>query len=113
MPAVRLVPITDDAEFPYAEAKRRLGQDADLTPKDFGPMIEAGRRMRWTEAMIRANEDLARRGHCFDFVLRVEPFLRGSLFEDNVFFSITDDEGAAMAYIKRLAKELGVRVYRH
>jgi hypothetical protein len=113
MPAVRLVPITDDAEFPYAEAKRRLEEDAKLIPKDFGPMIEAGRRMRWTEEMIRGNEDLARRGNCFDFVMRVEPFLSGALFENNVFFSITGDEHAALTYIRRLAKELGVCVYKH
>ena len=113
MPAVRLIPKTDDASFPYDAAKRLLAQDADLTPKDFGPMIEAGRRMRWTEAMIRANEELARRGKCFDFQMRVEPSLSGSLFEDNVFFSVTGDEKAALAYIRRLAKELGVRVFKH
>jgi hypothetical protein len=113
MPAVRLIPKTDDAPFPYDAAKRRLAQDADLTPKDFAPMIETGRRMRWTEAMIRANEELARRSKCFDFQMRAEPNLSGSLFEDNVFFSVTGDEKAAMAYIKRLTKELGVRVFKH
>lgn len=113
MSAVRLVPISDDADFPYAEAKRCLERDAELTPKDFGPMIEAGRKMRWTDEMIRTNEELAHRGNCFDFVLRAEPFLSGSLFENNVFFSITGDERVALAYIKRLADELSVRVSRH
>lgn len=112
MPAVRLVPIGDD-EFPYAEAKSRLEQDVTLTPKDFGPMIAAGRRMGWTAEMIRANEELARRGNCFDFVMGGEPSIRGSLYEDNVFFSITGDDNAALSYIQRLAEELGVRVHRH
>jgi hypothetical protein len=76
-------------------------------------MIAAGRRMRWPEEMIRANEELAKRGKCFDFQIRVESFLRGSLFEDNIFFHITGEERAAMAYIERLAKALGVRVHRH
>jgi hypothetical protein len=113
MPAVRLIPKTDDAAFPYDEAKQRLEQDADLMPKDFGPMIEAGRRMGWTQAMIRANEELALYGKCFDFQMRVAPNLTGTLFEDNIFFSITGQERAALAYIRRLAKELGVRVFKH
>jgi hypothetical protein len=113
MPTVRLVPITDEADFPYEEAKRLLERDADLTPKDFGPLVAAGRRMHWTEAMLRANEELAERGNCYDFRLRAEPLLAGSLFEDNVFFSITGDERAALAYIRGLARVLGVRVYRH
>jgi hypothetical protein len=113
MPAVRLIPITDDATFPYSDVKRRLEQDADLIPKDFRPMIEAGRRMGWTAAMIRANEELADRGKCFDFTLRAEPYLSGSLFENNVFFHITGDEQEALEYIITLAEELGVRVYQH
>lgn len=113
MPAVRLVPIDDKADFPYVAAKQLLERDADLTPKDFGPLLAAGRRMHWTPAMIRANEELAERGNCYDFRLRDEPFLGGSLFENNVFFSITGDERAAMAYIRGLARELGVRVYVH
>jgi hypothetical protein len=113
MPAVRLVPITDDAPFPYEEAKRLLEEDSDLTPTDFAPMIAAGRRMRWPEEMIRANEELAKRGKCFDFEMRVEPILRGSLFEDNIFLHIAGEERAAMAYIERLARELGLRVHQH
>jgi hypothetical protein len=69
--------------------------------------------MGWTGAMIRANEGLAERGNCFDFQMRVEPYLSGTLYEDNVFFSVTGDEGTAMRYIGRLADELGVRVFRH
>jgi hypothetical protein len=98
---------------PIAEAKRRLEQAADLTPKDFGPMIEAGRRMRWTSAMIRANEELSARGNCYDYTLSTEPYLTGSLFEDNIYFSLAGDERMALKYIERLARELGVRVYRH
>ncbi len=113
MPAVRLVPKGDRAAFPYDEAKQRLEEDANLTPKDFGPMIDAGRRMGWTEVMIRAHEELAQRGKCFDFQMRVAPHLRGSLFEDNVFFSITEEEATALAYITRLANKLGVRVFKH
>ena len=113
MPAVRLVPLTDNATFPYTEARLRLEQDAELTAKDFGAMIQAGRRMGWTGDMIRANEELAARRNCYDFALTVEPHLRGSLFEDNIFFSVTGDERAALEYIERLARELGLRVYRH
>jgi hypothetical protein len=113
MPAMRLVAITDDAGFPYAEAKRRLAQDADLTPADLTPMIAAGRRMGWTGELIRANEELARRGNCFDFALQVAPYLTGTLYEDNVFFRMTGDESAEVAYVEKLAEELGAAVYRH
>ena len=113
MPAIRIVPPTDDAPFPYQAAKELLAQDADLTPADLQAMIAAGKRMGWTEEMIMANEELAQRGHCFDFVLRIEPFLRGTLYENNIFFSITGDEMAAQRYIKALAGKLGARVYKH
>ncbi len=43
-----IVPISDDADFPYAEAKRCLERDAELTPKDFGPIDRGWPQMRWT-----------------------------------------------------------------
>ena len=113
MAAIRIAPTKDDASFPYQAAKEFLAQDADLTPADLEAMIAAGKRMGWTEDMIRANEELARRGLCFDFVLRIEPFLRGTLYENNILFSITGDEKAAQRYIKALAKKLGGRVHKH
>jgi hypothetical protein len=111
--AIRIVPEDDDAEFPYAEARRRLEIDAELMPKDFAPMIEAGKRMGWSPAMVRANEELAERGKSFDFIMKVEPFLQGTLYEDNIYFIVDDDEKAAKKYIRALARELGAAVYTH
>ena len=114
---IRLIPKTDDAAFPYEEAMRLLQANAGINfkPKDFAPMIAAGTRLGWTVEMIRANEELARRGNCFEFASEKAPFLRGSLFEDNVFFSFSGakHEHACVPEIERLAKLLDVRVLRH
>jgi hypothetical protein len=110
--AVQIIPIDANADFPYAAALLRLQKDADVIPKDFGPLIAAARKTGWPEDMIEANEELARRGRCYDFTLKSEPFLTGSLFEDGLEFRITGDKEAAMAYIKQLAVELGTLVFR-
>lgn len=117
MPAYRLIPKQDDAEFPYDSALSLiLGlSDADVRPKDFGPLIAAGRRMRWTEQMIRSHEDMAKRGKCFDFYWTAEDDTKisGTLFENNIFFSAIDDELATLDVLKRWANQLDVRVFKH
>ncbi len=113
MSATRLIPITDDAPFPYEAVKRRLTADAVLTPKDFAEMITIGKRIGWTEEMIRENQRLADAGNCFSFTVQGLPRLRGTLFENNVFFANSDTEGPAFAYIEGLAAELNLRVFRH
>lgn len=113
MPAIRIVPVDDDDDFPYEEALRLLEQDADLEPADLTEMIEAGRRMGWSQEMIVANEALAAGGKCFSFTLRKPPHLSGTLYEDNIFFSINGNERDAKTYIRSLAKLLGAAVYEH
>jgi len=114
--AARLIPKTDESEFPYEEVRRRLFENPStrVRPFDFGPMIEAGKRMGWTEEMIRTNEELSHRGRCFAFEMTQEPFLRGTLYEDNVFFSFSgaEHERASMHAIEGLAREFDVRVLR-
>lgn len=115
--ALRLIPKTDDGPFPYEMARQLLLNLEGLvfTPKDFGPMLAAGRRMGWPDELIRANEDLARKGRCFDFAMTKAPFLRGSLFEDNVFFSFSSrgHRDGCMPEIERLASTLDVRIHHH
>ena len=81
--------------------------------KDFTSMLAAGRRMGWSEAMLRANEELAARGKCFDFSQGAPPGLKGSLFEDNIFFSFVSAQHleASLPVIQRLADALNARVH--
>jgi hypothetical protein len=115
MPAVRLIPKTDDAEFPYdaALAMLRALPGVELRPKDFVSLLEAGSRCGWTEEMLQVHEEMARRGRCFDFAWNGPPTLRGSLFEDNVFISVVDDEPATLRLVAAWARKLDVRVFQH
>ena len=114
MSAIRIVPRDDDSAFPYERALgelRTLG--VALVPKDFTAMLNAGRRMGWSEAMIRANEELAERGKCYDFQQTGPPHLRGSLFENNIYFSFESGEHqeACLPLIHTLAETLGAQIW--
>ncbi|MGE3808504.1 MAG: hypothetical protein AB7K24_27890 [Gemmataceae bacterium] len=89
--------------------------DAVVEPKDFGPLIAAGRRMRWTPHMIQSHEEMAARGKCFDFRWKTvdETEICGTLYEDNIFFSVVDDELATVDTIKCWGEQLDVRVFKH
>jgi hypothetical protein len=115
MSGVRLIPKTDESEFPYQEAKQILlfsFQDLSFQSTDFAPMIVAGKRIGWTEEMLIAHEALAERGNCFDFRLQISPYLNGTLYEDNIFFRFVDSEHEreCMPLIPELATRLEVRV---
>ena len=115
MPAIRLIPKTDDAEFPYDAALALIQRlpGVVLRPADLAPMIAAGKRMGWPEAMVRANEALAARGKCWAFSWSGPPALTGTLYEDNVFLSVVDDEMATLKLIRSWATELNGRVFQH
>ena len=115
MAAIRLIPKTDESEFPYDAALKLIQSlpDVMLRPQDFTQMIATGKRIGWPEVMIRSHEEMAARGKCFQFRWDGYPALSGSLFEDNVFFSIIDDEQATLEFINAWATKLDVRVFRH
>jgi hypothetical protein len=115
MPAIRLIPKTDESDFPYDAALELIRQlpHVDLRPKDFAPLLEAGRRMRWTDKMIRSHEEMAARGKCYEFRWAGPPALLGTLFEDNVFFNVIGDEQATLRFIQAWADKLDVRVFQH
>ena len=115
MPALRLIPKTDDDPFPYDDALQLLRDlpEAELVAKDFGPLIEAGKRMGWTAKMIRSHEKLAAGGRCYDFAWTGPPAMRGTLFENNLFISVVDDEEATWALAQAWARQLDVDVLAH
>lgn len=116
MSAARLIPKTDESPFPYDDALRLLildNSEMNFCKKDFGPLIEAGRRFHWTEETLRINEEMAARGKCYDFDLAIPPFVRGTLYEDNVFITIGvygEYEKDAADLVKQWAKQLDVRL---
>jgi hypothetical protein len=115
MSGVRLIPKTDESEFPYQKAKQILLfslKDMSFQSTDFAPMIVAGERIGWTEEMITAHQALAEGGNCFDFRLQINPYLSGTLYEDNIFFRFVDSEQEreCMPLIQELATRLDVRV---
>jgi hypothetical protein len=113
MAAIRLIPKTDDGEFPRHAARELIEAlpGAALFAPDFAAMIAAGRRMGWPAAMIRANEELASRGNCISFEWAGPPKISGTLYENNVFFGVVDDYWATLRFIEHWAERLGVRVH--
>ena len=114
MSVIRIVPRDDDSPFPYQRAHEELRTlGVTLAPKDFTAMLNAGRRIGWSEAMIRANEELAERGNCYDFYQTATPRLRGSLFENNIYFSFESGEHqeACLPLIRTLADSLGAAIW--
>lgn len=119
MAACRLIPKTDEARFPYDEAMRLLlFEDSSMTfrPKDFGLLISAGRdHAHWSAETVRLHEQMAERGRCFDFRSECPPFLEGTFYEDNIFFSFHsfDHEKACFPAIEALRQKLDVRILRY
>ena len=116
MTAIRLVSKTDDAEFPYSEAKHLLfivNTDAQFEPVDFDAMIAAGCRVGWSDALIQSHRALAKRGNCFSFRIHHPPYLQGILYEDNLFFSFTDSEHQLRCEpeIVKLSQLLGLELF--
>lgn len=82
---------------------------------DFPAMIAAGTRLGWPKGMIDSHWAMKERGRCFSFEQGAYPHLRGTMYEDNVFFTYIDGghEAAARPEIERLAKLLQVRILEH
>src|SRR5689334_10540510 len=116
MSAIRMIPATDDGPFPYDQALKLLSTCPGLMmkSKNFAPLIAAGKRMGWSQEMIEEHERMEQGGLCFDFAQQQTPFLQGSLFEDNIYFRLTDyeHEKKCESLIVRIVAELGARVYR-
>ena len=111
--SVRLIPITDDAEFPYdsAAAMLRSMDNMLIEDVDFPSMIEAGKRFGWPQALIDSHWAMMERGNCFHFHQDCPPELHGDMYEDNIWLTFFDaeHEEACMPVIDEMAKTLGVR----
>jgi hypothetical protein len=110
----RLVAKTEAAPFPYQAVKSALLAlpAMEVGPVDFGRMIELGKRLGWSQEMIEGHESLRAGGQCFTFRQNQPPWLRGTFYEDNVFFEYADEkqEAAMRPLISQLARSLEVRV---
>jgi hypothetical protein len=119
MAASRLIPKTEEAAFPYDQAMRLLFfEDSSMMfrPKDFGPLIAAGRQHgHWSVETIRDHEHMAEQGRCFEFRSERPPYLEGTLFEDNIWFSFhsLDHQKACLPVIESLRQKLDVRIFHH
>jgi hypothetical protein len=113
--ALRLIPGTDDGDFPYEQAKGLLHSldEFEIGEVDFPAMIEKGKQIGWTQEMIDANWGLMKRGKCFSFIQHATPFLQGTMYEDNILFSFSsrEHEDGCRRVINDFAKRLGVRVW--
>lgn len=114
MSGTRLVPKTEAAAFPYHEAKRALlaMPAIEVGPVDFTRMIEVGKRIGWSQELLDGHEALRAGGRCFTFRQNQPPWLRGTVYEDNVFFEYDDErqEAQVRPVITELARALDVRV---
>lgn len=117
MKAIRIIPSTDDGNFPYEAVRHILLQLEGLETGevDFPAMIESGMRMGWSKEMVEANWDLMKRGKCFTFHQGEELYLQGTMYEDNVYFVLSEPkhEDSARNQIARIAESLKLRVFEH
>ena len=100
--------------FPYEAVKAALLElpKMELSPVDFGRMIEAGKRLGWSKELLDGHEALRAGGRCFDFRQNEPPWLRGRLSEDNVFFEYADEKEEAVVrpVFSELARRLGLKL---
>ena len=110
---IRLIPATDESAFPHDVAASML-RDMDgmtISDVDFPAMIEAGKRFGWPQKMIDSHWGMMERGNCFQFDQNSEPFLQGTMYEDNIFFAFQGraHQKSCEAVIDSMAQILGVR----
>ncbi len=117
MGATRWIPDPEDSEFPSDAARIWLEERGGMsfTPVDFEALLARGRSVGWTGAMLAEHERMAERGRCFDFVQDEAPFLRGTLWEDNVYFLYldADHEAGCRSLIVEGGRVLEVGLYEH
>jgi hypothetical protein len=113
MSGTRLVPTSEAAAFPYQAAKAALLAlpAIEVGPVDFERMIEVGKRIGWSQEMLDGHEALRVGGRCFTFRQNEPPWLRGTFYDDNVFFEYADEtqEAAMRPLIAELARALGLK----
>ncbi len=100
--------------FPYEAVKAALLEVPKLEASllDLQRMIETGKRLGWSKEQLEGHEVLRARGRCLTFRQNQPPWLRGTLWEDNVFFEYADEkeEAAVRPVISELAARLGLSV---
>jgi hypothetical protein len=110
----RLVAKSEAVPFPYEAARAALLAlpAMEIGVVDFQRMIEVGKRIGWSQELIDGHEALRAGGRCFTFRQNQPPWLRGTAYEDNVFFEYADEqqEAAVRPVISDLARTLDVRV---
>ncbi len=115
MPATRLIPATDDAEFPYEELLAHIWTLDGVAIKhaDLSEMIAAGKRSGWSAEMIAANEALQRTGRCRDVMQSKPPYLYATLYLDNLYIMYWDNAHriACAPLVASMANKLGVRIW--
>ncbi|MBN1311120.1 MAG: hypothetical protein JXB30_06845 [Anaerolineae bacterium] len=115
MSAIRIIPTSDDAEFPYADAKRLLDSLPGVNRKetDIPAIIEAGVKAGWPKALVEEHRRLMRSGKCFDYA--VDGGIRCTLWENNIFFSFSNrtHEEQCLPIIEMLANQLQCKLFRH
>jgi hypothetical protein len=113
--AIRIIPPTDEAPFPYDAAKAILEglPGVSRSETDIPEIVAAGARFGWPKAMIDEHWELMRRGKCFDY--HVEDGISCTLWEDNIFFGFHsgEHEDACLPVIQSMAAQLGCRILRH
>ena len=100
--------------FPYEAAKAALLAlpTMETGPVDFDRKLELGKRLGWSREMLEGHEALRAGGRCFTFRQNQPPWLRGTMYEDNVFFEYGDEkeEAAVRPLITGLAERLKLKV---
>jgi len=114
MSGTRLVQKTERTPFPYEAAKAALLAlpAIETGAVDFSRMIEVGKRIGWSQEMLDGHEALRAGGRCFTFRQNQPPWLRGTCYDDNVFFDYADEkqEAEMRPAIVELAQQLDVRI---
>ncbi|MBK7861807.1 MAG: hypothetical protein IPJ65_24960 [Archangiaceae bacterium] len=114
MSGTRLVQQNEATPFPYDAAKEAVLAlpKVEVHPMELGRMIEVGKRIGWSKELLDGHEALRAGGRCFTFRQNVPPWLRGTFYEDNVFFEFANEQQEAemRPFILELATRLQLKV---
>ena len=114
MATLKLIPM-DNEVFPYDEAKKLIlleNPNVQFEKADLTQQLGAGQGIGWTEEMIKENEALTERGNCYSFAMTEAPYIKGTLFEDNLWLEIDPDFMAESEKVLfNWIQELGITVF--
>lgn len=113
---MRIIPPTDDGDFPYDAALRLLQQSPDIRqrPTDITAIVTHGIAIGWPQDLVDLHMRWLQEGGVFDFDDAEQEGISCTLWRDNIFFRFFSDSHhtRCIPMIEAMASTLGCRILR-